>query len=265
MTRFWERYPSWKEAEEAWEKKAQAYRTSTPLKTPARSPRIPGITEKTKKLLKLKTLKYLLTHDRERLFRRFFCKRPIHYTFAYLRSILKRKPIRQEGDFYFFGFKDAAAFQATKDDPNSLLIVGFSFCQKPLECPDGRFNPSCRFDPDHPVCRQCFIGKVRNALPEERTLSVIIPTVYDIGRTLFETIERFPQKKIVFLITACDLSLAMFADFGQMTGVPGVGIRLSGRICNTLKAFTLAERGTKPGLTYLSPETEKRVLEFLKK
>lgn len=265
MTKFWNRYRSWKEAEEAWEKKAQVYRTSHPLKVPARSPHIPGITEETKKHLRLKTLKYLLTHDKEALFRRFFCKRPVKYIFAYLRSVLKRKPFSQEGDFCFFGLKDAAAFQTAKDDPDSLLIVGFSFCQKPLECPDGRFNPSCRFDPDHTVCRQCFIGKVRNALPEERTLSVIIPTVYDIGRTLFETIEQFPQKKIIFLITACELSLAMFADFGLMAGVQGVGVRLSGRICNTLRAFTLAEKGTKPGLTALSPEAEKGILEVLKK
>ena len=57
------------------------------------------------------------------------------------------------------------------------------------------------------------------------------------------------EKKLLFLITACEMSLVMFADYGNMMGAKGIGIRLDGRICNTMRAFHLSERGIKPGLT----------------
>lgn len=264
MAKFWKKYPSREEAEKAWEAKARTYRSSHPLKTPTHKPNVPGITKKTRKHLKFETLKYLLTHDKEGLFRRYFFKHPLKYTFNYLKSALKKERYTRSGDFYFFGIQDAEAFQKSLKDPDSLLIVGFSFCHKPLECPDERFNATCRFDPEHPVCRQCFIGKARNALPEKKIVSVIVPTIYDIGRTLFENLEKHPKKKIMFLITACELSLEMFADFGHMAAVQGIGIRLSGRTCNTLRAFTLAENGIKPGLTHLSEEAQTKFFNLVK-
>ena len=264
MAQFWNTYQSWEEAEKAWEAKAQILRSTHPLKTPAHKPKTPGITKGTKKNLKLKTLKYLLTHDKEGLFRRYFFKRPLKYTLNYLKSALKKERYTRRGDTYFYGIRDTEDFQERLKDPNTLLVVGFSFCHKPLECPDGRFRATCRFDPKHPICRQCFIGKARNALPEKRTISVIIPTIYDIGRTLFENLEQHPKKKIIFLVTACELSLEMFADFGYMAGIPGIGICLSGRVCNTLRAFVLAENGVKPGLTLLSEEAQTNFLKLLK-
>lgn len=264
MAKFWKTYQSWEEAEKAWEEKAHTYRSTHPLKISTHTPQVPGITKGTKKNLKLKTLKYLLSHDKEGLFRRYFYKHPLKYTFNYLKSALKKERYRREGDFYFYGVQNEADFLKKIKDPNTLLIAGFSFCQKPLECPDGRFRSTCRFDPEHPVCRQCFIGKARNALPTQGTISVIIPTIYDIGRTLFENLEKHPQKKIMFLISACELSLEMFADFGHMANVQGIGMRLSGRICNTLRAFTLAEDGVKPGLTLLSNEAQVKFFNLIK-
>ena len=42
-----------------------------------------------------------------------------------------------------------------------------------------------------------------------------------------------------------------------MVKIKGVGVRLDGRICNTMQAFALSERGIKPGLTVVLPETQK--------
>ncbi len=52
---------------------------------------------------------------------------------------------------------------------------------------------------------------------------------------------------MVFLITACELTLEMFGDWGNMLNIRGLGVRLDGRICNTMKAFELSEIGIKPG------------------
>ena len=264
MTKFWKKYQSWEEAEKEWDAKARALKDTHPLKTPAHQPRTPDITQGTRNNLKLKTLKYLLSHDTEGLFRKHVFKRPLKYAYRYLKSALKKKRYTRDGDLYFFGVPDAETFRARIAAPDALLVVGFSFCQKPLECPEKRFSAACRHDPHHPVCRQCLIGKVLNSLPDEKPLSVIIPTIYDIGRTLFETLEQHPQKKIYFLTTACALSLEMFADFGHMINIQGVGIRLSGRVCNTLRAFTLAENGIKPGLTLLTQATQEELFRLIK-
>jgi hypothetical protein len=46
-------------------------------------------------------------------------------------------------------------------------------------------------------------------------------------------------------------------------GLRGIGVRLDGRICNTMKAFELSERGIKPGLTVVLEPTQKRMLDII--
>ena len=67
---------------------------------------------------------------------------------------------------------------------------------------------------------------------------------------------------MIFLITACELTLEMFGDWGNMAGIRGIGVRLDGRICNTMRAFELSEKGIKPGLTLVLPKTQRRILEL---
>ena len=55
----------------------------------------------------------------------------------------------------------------------------------------------------------------------------------------------------------------MFGDWGNMVNIKGIGVRLDGRICNTMKAFELSEAGIKPGLTVVLPETQKRILDLI--
>lgn len=49
-----------------------------------------------------------------------------------------------------------------------------------------------------------------------------------------------------------------------MVNIQGVGVRLDGRICNTMKAFELSERGIKPGLTVVLDETQKKMMHLLR-
>ena len=77
--------------------------------------------------------------------------------------------------------------------------------------------------------------------------------------------EQNPDRKILFLITACELTLEMFGDWGNMVQIQGIGVRLDGRICNTMRAFELSERGIKPGLTVVVEETHQRMLQLIRK
>ena len=217
-----------------------------------------GIAEKG---IKRKGLFYLLRTDKKRIFWRHFFKSPFRYGLRLLWSYLHKKSYKRDGDFFLYGISRP---EEIYKDPKALLLLGFSYCHKPFECPSGRFTDACDHAPEHPVCRQCFIGKCAHAAPSKAKI-VWIPTIHYIGEKIFEAVEANPKRNIYFLITACEMSLEMFGDWGNMVGAQGVGVRLDGRICNTMKAFELSEKGVKPGLTVVLDATQKRILDLLKR
>lgn len=224
---------------------------------------MPGITQGTAKHLKWKSLKYIVSHDKERVLPRYFLKHPLKYTLAFFKSALKKKSYKRDDDFFLYGIESVDAFKTLLNDPLALLVVGFSYCHKPFECPSGRFTDACVHDPENPVCRQCFIGKTVHFLPEKKTIPLFIPTIHYIGEKIFEIVHAHPDRKVLFIITACEMTLEMFGDWGNMVGIQGIGVRLDGRICNTMKAFELSEEGIKPGLTVVLDHTQKRILEII--
>ncbi len=227
-------------------------------------PSIPGITPETAKHLKWKSLTYLIRHDKDKILPKNFFKHPLRYGFNILKSFLKKKSYTRDGDFFFYGLNNLEDFKKAAFAKDTLLVVGFSYCHKPFECPSGRFTADCIHDADNPVCRQCFIGKTVHALPDKSVIPLFIPTIHYIGEKIFEIIHAHPDKKIVFLITACEMTLEMFGDWGNMVEIQGIGVRLDGRICNTMAAFELSERGIKPGLTVVRPETQETILDLLR-
>jgi len=257
---------SWEESEKQWDAGSDACRQTHPLKELKTIPKMPGITEETAKGLKWKSIKYLLSHDPKRIFPRYFFKSPLKYTYRWIKSALKKKAYKREDDFFLYGVDSIKEFQQLLKEEGILLVLGFSYCHKPFECPSGRFTAECIHDLDHPVCRQCFIGKSMNALPQHRDniFPLFIPTIHYIGEKMFEITQSHPDKRVLFLITACEMTLEMFGDWGNMVGARGIGVRLDGRICNTMKAFELSEAGVKPGLTVVLPSTQAQILELIK-
>ena len=261
--KLWNDSQSWQEFEKKWEEGAAEARLKHPLKTAAHLPSMPGITEATRSFLKWKSLKYLLAHDKNRVIPRHLFRRPIKYTCALLKSCLKKKSYTRDGDLFLYGIQNLGEFEHLLEDKEALFVAGFSYCHKPHECPSGRFTTNCMHDPEHPVCRQCFIGKAVHALPEQNTIPLFITTIHYIGEQIFEIVHNNPNKKVFFIITACEMTLEMFGDWGNMVGIQGVGVRLDGRICNTMQAFALSEKGIKPGLTVVLEPTQKRILKLL--
>lgn len=262
--KWWDRFPSWEGAEKTWDQGAQEAEKNAPVKKLRVLPQMPGITEETAKHLKWKSFVYMLRHDTKRQILRHVLKRPFRYAYHYLRSLLKKRAYTRDEDFFFYGLPSVEAFVKQVHQPDSLLVFGFSYCQKPHACPSGRFTDQCIQDPDHPVCRQCPIGKLMHALPSKKCIPLIIPTVHYIGNKMFEISDAHPEKKLHFCITACEMTLEMFGDWGNMIQAKGIGVRLDGRICNTMRAFELSEKGIKPGLTVLTDKSEARMLQLVK-
>lgn len=262
--KLWQKHSSWEETEKSWDEKAKELASSHPLKVLRTLPSMPGISKETAQFMKWKSFVYIAKHDKNRVFSRYILKHPIRHTLRFFSSLCKRKPYHREGDFFFYGISSIAEFTSLLEKRNSLFVVGFSYCHKPFECPSGRFTSDCIHDSENPVCRQCFIGKAVNALPDKNVISLFITTIHYIGEKIFEIQNAHPDKKIHFLITACEMTLEMFGDFGNMAGIQGIGVRLDGRICNTMQAFALSEKGIKPGLTVVLDSTQKQMLDIIK-
>ncbi|GAB4236241.1 MAG: hypothetical protein Tsb0021_15930 [Chlamydiales bacterium] len=263
--KMWKPESSWEDSEKEWEQGAKHFQTSYPIKTLKHLPNMVGITPEAKRFLRWKAFKWIIGKDEGfKVLRKFFIH-PFRYTWGYLKSLLKPQKYVRDGDLFLYGLPNIDTFQQLLESDQTLLLVGFSYCHKPLECPSGRFNDQCIHDAEHPVCRQCFIGKALHALPEDRVIPLIIPTIHYIGDKVFDAVHQNPDKKVIFLITACEMTLEMFSDWGNMVGIQGVGVRLDGRICNTLEAFALSEKGIKPGLTVVREETKKRILDLIRK
>lgn len=262
--KLWDAYPQWEDAERAWDQQAEAASHTHPLKQLSHLPHMPGITPETARHLKWKSLRYILQHDKQRILPKYFFKHPLRYALAFVKSVLRKKSYARDDDFFFYGCRSVEEFQQLLSQPDTLLVLGFSYCHKPHECPSKRFTPECIHDRDNPICKQCFIGKAVHAAPEQHTLPLFIPTIHYIGEKIFEIADHHPDKKILFIITACEMTLEMFGDWGNMVDIQGIGVRLDGRICNTMQAFELSEAGIKPGLTVVLPPTQQRILELIR-
>jgi len=254
---------SFEQKKELLEEKSLLAEQTQPNQKLKTLPKMVGITPDTAKGLKTKAFKYILGHDKDRKILKAILKHPLRYTFRYLTSIFKKKNYHRKEDLFFYGVKSKEAFINQCKRKNAHLVVGFSYCQKPHECPSGRFTDKCIRDFTNPICAQCDIGKLCALAPKNSSL-VMIPTVHDIGNLFFDLVHKEPDKEHLFVITACEMTLTMFADFGNMLALKGIGIRLDGRICNTMRAFDLSERGVKPGLTVLRSKTYDQMLELFK-
>lgn len=254
----------WDEAEREWDENAKHAAVNHPLKGLTSLPNMPGITEETAKNLKWKSLKWMILQDHLGEVRKGFFKHPLKYGWAFIKSAFQKKPYKRDGDFFLYGIKSLSEFNEALKEEHTILVLGFSYCHKPFECPSGRFTPNCIRDLNHPACQQCFIGKALHAAEHPETIPLIIPTIHYIGGKIFEIVHANPDKKILFIISACEMTLEMFGDWGNMVDIKGVGVRLDGRICNTMKAFELSEKGIKPGLTVVLDETKQNVLDLIR-
>jgi hypothetical protein len=139
--KLWDEHASWKDAEEQWDKGVCEAAAKKPLKGLRTLPKMVGITPETARHLKWKSLLWMFSHDHQGEVWRGFRQYPWRYGWAFLRSLWQKKPYRREGDFFLYGISSQVAFEELLQEKDTLLVMGFSYCHKPFECPSGRFTP----------------------------------------------------------------------------------------------------------------------------
>ncbi|NGX56451.1 MAG: hypothetical protein K1060chlam5_00694 [Candidatus Anoxychlamydiales bacterium] len=260
--KYFDKFESFKKAEDSWDKKAKELSRIKALKTQS-NPKNTAILEKENIFLRLKSLFYILKTDKNKKLLKYFLKSPISYSFNLLSSYFLKKPYTYQNDIYFFNIKDEKELNKLLIQKNTILIVGFSYCHKPFECPSMRFSKDCKYDYSNDICAQCFIGKCINTISDPSAIFLNILDINHIGEKLFEIKNSNPNKKIIYILTACTLSIKMFADLSNMLKIKGISIPLDGRVCVNFKNFHLAEIGIKKNITSVREFHKKKILEFL--
>lgn len=202
---------------------------------------------------KVKIIIHLLRFSRE------YCKTVLSHPFktAYflLRFIfLKKENPKKDCGRYLFNIAKieelTAGFKA-----QSLLIIGLSYCQKPLYC-EKRFSPSCG------GTKKCQACPFKDLVKSEENLKIIFISTFSMLAKLILK-SRFEKKDLRFLISACPFSIETFAFWAYALNLKGVALPLQGPTCPNFKAFALAEKGFKPKMTFLSPSDEILLSSFI--
>jgi predicted transcriptional regulator len=203
--------------------------------------------------MKIKALKYLISKNKK-LFFKLFIRHPFLYSYRYLKSYLFSKTKKEKGA-YLFGIPSLLEFKKLLKDKNNTLILGFSYCQKPLDCPVSRFSDLC-----NDKCEKCYISKYMN---KKNIYCFPITTVNFLGEKIFDIIKSKPSN-ILFIITACNISIKMFKDLSNALNMKGIALPLRGNVCGNFDSFHLAEQGIKPHQTIFLKEYEDLIDELLK-
>jgi hypothetical protein len=260
--KFFDKFNNFEKANKSWDEQAEILSKTKPLKTQS-TPKNIQMLEKENIFLRMKSLYYILKTDQNKILTKYFIKKPFLYGFNLFRSYIKKKPYIFQDDIYYFNLKNDDELKNLLTQKDTILVVGFSYCHKPFECPAKRFSKDCIYDAENDICRQCFIGKCINTTSDKDTIFLSILDVHHIGQKLFELKTKNPTKKIVYILTACTLSIKMFSDLSNMLNIKGVSFPLDGRVCVNYNNFYLAENGIKKNITLVKNFHKNRLLEYL--
>jgi hypothetical protein len=214
------------------------------------------------KALVIKALKHVLSEDSAHALRKFFFKRFFRNATILLKTLFSSEEKFSTGRYFFHNLTDEKAFKKKLKEKNTLFVFGFSYCQKPFECPSSRFSSTCFFDPAQPICSECLIGKARQSIPPLSEI-LVIPTSFFFIERILALQKKHPSKEIVFLIFACPFAINLFAPWPSLFHLKGISFPLSGSLCTNFPSFKNAEKGEKNGLSFLQKGQKETFFQFL--
>ncbi len=141
-------------------------------------------------------------------------------------------------------------------------IVAGSFCQKPFNCPVGRFNHRClkveigsgRL-PN--VCKDCPLGHVTAVAASQQADFYIMTSALDIAHDLFlPNLRQRQWRRGLFVL--CPYSAQPFLLAMLVAGFEGTLVTFCCGDCRSYREFTLADRGVKPQQTRVAPDLWQR-------
>lgn len=136
------------------------------------------------------------------------------------------------------------------EEPQNLMIA-LGYCQKPFDCPAGRFQTNCLL-PEH--CPQdCPIKGLICAGLALGAKIYIMTSALRIGQdVLLPALEEGKPSKILAFV--CPYSLHPFSLACLICGLRGVILTFAQGACPDYISWLLADKGIKPEQTSIGPE-----------
>ncbi|MCS7286406.1 MAG: hypothetical protein NZ653_04650 [Anaerolineae bacterium] len=183
----------------------------------------------------------------------------LRHPLATLRGLLKyRKLVKRnllDRAVNFLGSDSPEDF--FRDQKN--LIIAPGYCQKPFNCPAGRFSPSCLLP------QSCFeFCSIKNLISAGLKLGAkvyVMTSALRIGQDLLlPALEgKGPSRILAFV---CPYSLHPFALACLICGLRGFILTFAEGACSDYEAWLMADKGVKPEQTAVSREGEEFLRNF---
>jgi len=143
-----------------------------------------------------------------------FLKHPLKYG-GFSQISLAPKSYNEKEIFFLYGVDSLTQFEELLKNRKALLILGFSYCTSPLNVIRALTPDLCALTLNILFVSSALFGKIVQAATPKQTIPLFIPTIHYIGGKIFENVHQNPGKPIVFMITACELTLEMFGRLGK--------------------------------------------------
>ncbi len=210
----------------------------------------------TKYYLRKPTFKYLL---------QLFFENPFRIIFNILINLPKtlfinilNKIFNKNNEFY----SDSNLKKIISDFSKGKGFITISYCQKPFDCPDGRFSYKC--SASYEKCKSCFLYEVKNKCDTLNLDYYIVlgdlDSVWNILRNQFR--KYFFAS---YVLTTCNMVLNVVKYISPLFGFTGIILPFNKGACLTLFAYELSEFGYKNAQTDISDNNKKLLIDLLNK
>jgi len=210
----------------------------------------------TKYYIRKPTFRYLLQLFFRNPFRIIF--NTIYYLPKILLINLLNKILKKKEDFY----RDTSLNNVINSFSKGKGFVTISYCQKPLDCPDGRFSYRCTGNYER--CKSCFLYEVKTRCEKLDIDYYIVlgdlDSVWNILRNQF-------NKHLFgcYILTTCNMVLNVVKYISPLFGFTGIILPFNKGSCLTIAAYELSEFGYKNVQTDLSDDNKKLLINILNK
>ena len=179
-----------------------------------------------------------------------------------LRYYYEKPSLKGNAGFFLFNIDNPCEFQRQKTHYYDI-IVGVSYCQKPINCPSGRFNDECK-PKDLTVCRDCVVNQIRKQALDSNLKFIILTTSFDFARFHLErTNNRMQSSRILYIVSVCPYILNISKLFGFILNTILISFPLTKRGCRNAREFISAEKGGKTERTEYSNHVHNAFLETI--
>jgi hypothetical protein len=214
---------------------------------------------------------------------------PRLYGCIFLRDMLLRHPLRtlkgmlayrrffrqgqREGDVTRLYAGTEADLREAILAGDGRFLVALGFCQKPMDCPAGRFNHVCHVLARDDIleisagrlpiaCGDCDVRVIGTSALRAGAAVYIMTSAADIARHLFiPSLERDGFLHGLFL--QCPYSVPAMILPLLICGIHAMLVGYSEGDCQDYPQFLLADEGTKDERTQLNPTAHAHVVDFL--